>query len=301
LEPSILRLLFKKLYEKGSVMDEEAGRNKIFLQEDFISVDVLDRMSLTLDYDLQFQSGSVVPKLWHWLFFLPHVKASDTGPDGHPKTGGFIPFLEGLDRRMWAGSRFRFHNDLVAGQRAERKSFIKDVTFKEGRSGKLGFVLVEHRISQKGRLILTEEDDIVYKQAPKSNATVASINEGLKAPANKAQWSDAIRPDPVLLFKYSALTFNGHRIHYDRDFCKEEFGYPGLVVHGPLIATLLIELVRKELPYAKISEYSFRAKGPIFDFQSFKVEGFKDDDQVFLWAVNQDGFETMAARAKIEI
>lgn len=281
-------------------MDEEVGRKEI-LQEDFISVDVLNRMSLTLDYNLQFESRSMTPKLWHWLFFLPHVKASDTGHDGHPKTGGFIPFLESLDRRMWAGSRFWFHNDLIAGQRAEKRSVIKDVTFKEGRSGKLGFVLVEHRISQDGRLVLIEEDDIVYKQAPKSTSTVASINEGLKAPANKAQWSDTIRPNPVLLFKYSALTFNGHRIHYDRDFCREEFGYPGLVVHGPLIATLLIELVRKELPYAKVTEYSFRAKGPIFDFQSFRVEGCRDKDQVFLWAVNEDGFETMAAQAKIEM
>jgi 3-methylfumaryl-CoA hydratase len=281
-------------------MDEKIEQKEI-LQEDFITVDVLNRMSLTLDYDLRFEPGSVVPKLWYWLFFLPHVKASDTGPDGHPKTGGFIPSLEGLDRRMWAGSRFWFHSDLIAGQKAEKKSVVKEVTFKEGRSGKLGFVLVEHQVSQNGKLVLTEEHDIVYKQAPKSNTTIASINEGLKSYENKAQWSDMIRPNPVLLFKYSALTFNGHRIHYDRDFCREEFGFPGLVVHGPLIATLLIELVRKRLPSARISEYSFRAKGPIFDFQEFRVEGSQEHDQVLLWAVNKDGFETMTAQVKIEI
>jgi len=273
---------------------------KEIVQEDFISIDVLNRMSLTLDYDVQFEPGAVVPKLWHWLFFLPHVKTSETGADGHPKTGGFIPALDGLNRRMWAGSRLWFHSDLKAGQRAERKSVVKNVTLKQGQTGKLGFVEVEHQVSQNGRLVLTEEHDIVYKQAPKSAITVASVNKGLKPPEKAAQWSNTIRPNPVLLFRYSALTFNGHRIHYDRDYCKDEFGFPGLVVHGPLIATLLIELVRKNLPSARIIEYSYRAKAPIFDFQAFKVEGCRDNAQVFLWAVNPDGLETMTALASIK-
>jgi 3-methylfumaryl-CoA hydratase len=280
-------------------MDEKFEPREI-LQEDFISVDVLNRMSLALDYDLRFEPGAVVPKLWHWLFFLPQVKASDTGTDGHPKTGGFIPALEGLDRRMWAGSRFWFHSDLRAGQQAQKKSVLKNVTLKQGRSGKLGFVLVVHQVSQNGRRVLTEEHDIVYKAAPQSATTVASVNKGLKPPEKAAQWSDTIRPNPVLLFRYSALTFNGHRIHYDRDFCRKEFGFPGLAVHGPLIATLLIELVRKNLPFARITEYAFRAQGPIFDFQTFTVEGCRENTQVFLWAVNPDGFETMTALAKLE-
>jgi 3-methylfumaryl-CoA hydratase len=269
------------------------------VQEDVIAVDALNRMSLTLDYDLRFEPGAVVPKLWHWLFFLPQVKASDTGADGHPRTGGFIPALEGLDRRMWAGSRFWFHGDLVAGRTAVRKSMVKSVTRKQGRSGNLGFVLVEHRVFQDGRPVLTEEHDIVYKQAPPLAATVAAVSAGLKPPEKAAQWSDTIRPNPVLLFRYSALTFNGHRIHYDRDFCREEFGFPGLAVHGPLIATLLIELVRKNLPSARVSEYAFRAHGPIFDFQTFQVEGCRENDQVLLWAVNPDGLAAMTARARI--
>ena len=273
---------------------------KEIVQEDFITVDVLNRMSLTLDYDLRFAPGAVVPKLWHWLFFLPHVKTSDTGTDGHPKTGGFIPALEGLDRRMWAGSRFWFHNDLKAGQPAEKRSVVKNVTLKQGRSGKLGFVLVAHQVFQDSRRVLTEEHDIVYKQVPPSAVSVASVNEGLKPPEKAAQWSETFRPNPVLLFRYSALTFNGHRIHYDRDYCREAFGFPGLAVHGPLIATLLIELVRKNLPSARITEYAFRAKGPIFDFQTFKVEGCRENDQVFLWTVNPDGLETMTALAKLE-
>ncbi|MGE5255789.1 MAG: MaoC family dehydratase N-terminal domain-containing protein [Hyphomicrobiales bacterium] len=279
---------------------DEIFEPKEIVQDDFISVEVLNRMSLTLDYDMRFEPGAVVPKLWHWLFFLPQVKASDTGADGHPKTGGFIPALQGLDRRMWAGSRFWFHADLRAGQQAERKSVVRKVTRKEGKTGKLGFVLVEHQLSQNGRLVLTEEHDIVYKQAPTSPVTVASVNAGLKRPEKAAQWSDTIQPNPVLLFRYSALTFNAHRIHYDRDYCREEFGFPGLAVHGPLIATLLIELVRKNLPSSRVIEYSFRAQGPIFDFQTFKVEGCRDDAQVFLWAVNPDGLEAMTARASLE-
>ena len=276
------------------------NKNEEISQTDYISTDVLNRMSLTLDYDLTFDTGDIVPKLWHWLFFLPHVKASEEGTDGHPETGGFIPSIEGLDRRMWAGSRFRFHNDLHASKYARKTSRVVSVTEKPGRSGRLGFVLVRHEVYQDDRHVLSEEHDIVYKQAPKSETTVDKVNATLSAPAKTAQWSETIKPNPVLLFKYSALTFNGHRIHYDRDFCKNDFGFPGLVVHGPLIATLLIELIRKNMPDARVLEYSFRIKGPIFDFQTFKVEGCREGDVVSLWAVNNSGLETVSARAGIK-
>jgi 3-methylfumaryl-CoA hydratase len=272
---------------------------KRIAQEDYLSADVLNRMSLTLDYDLTFEEEAVVPKLWHWLFFLPHVKASEAGDDGHPKTGGFIPAIKGLDRRMWAGSRFWFHDDFYAGRNARKESEIISVQEKEGRSGRLGFVLARHEYYQDDRHLVTEEHDIVYKQAPKSDTTVESVNAVLRKPTRTAQWSETHRPDSTLLFKYSALTFNGHRIHYDRDFCKKDFGFPGLVVHGPLMATLLMELVRKNLPDAKVLEFSFRAKGPVFDFQSFKVEGCREEGDVYLWIVNEDGFETMSAIAKV--
>jgi 3-methylfumaryl-CoA hydratase len=200
---------------------------------------------------------------------------------------------------MWAGSRFWFHNELYASKYAQKKSRIVSVTEKEGRSGKLGFVLVNHEVYQDDHHILSEEHDIVYKQAPKSETTVGKVNATLSAPTKTAQWSETIKPNPVLLFKYSALTFNGHRIHYDRDFCKNDFGFPGLVVHGPLMATLLIELIRKNMPDTKVLEYSFRIKGPIFDFQTFKVEGCRKGDIVSLWAVNDSGLETVSAQAKI--
>jgi len=276
------------------------SKNEEISQTDYISTDVLNRMSLTLDYDLTFDTGDIVPKLWHWLFFLPHVKASEEGTDGHPKTGGFIPSIEGLDRRMWAGSRFRFHNDLHASKYARKTSRVVSVTEKQGRSGRLGFVLVRHEVYQDDRHVLSEAHDIVYKQAPKSETTVDKVNATLSAPTKTAQWSETIKPNPVLLFKYSALTFNGHRIHYDRNFCKNEFGFPGLVVQGPLIATLLIELIRKNMPNARVREYSFRIKGPIFDFQTLKVEGCREGDVVSLWAVNDSGLETVSARAGIK-
>jgi len=275
------------------------NKNEEITQTDYIATDVLNRMSLTFDYDLTFDSGDIVPKLWHWLFFLPHVKASEEGIDGHPKTGGFIPRIEGLDRRMWAGSRFWFHNELYTSKYAQKKSRVVSVTEKEGRSGKLGFVLVRHEYYQDDRHILSEEHDIVYKPAPESETTVAGVNATLDTPTRTAQWSETIKPNPVLLFKYSALTFNAHRIHYDRDFCKNDFGFPGLVVHGPLIATLLIELLRKNLPDTRVLEYSFRIKGPIFDFQTFKLEGCREGDRVSLWALNDSGLETFSAQARI--
>jgi 3-methylfumaryl-CoA hydratase len=281
-------------------MEHMIDKSKEISQTDYISTDVLNRMSLTLDYDSTFDDGDIVPKLWHWLFFLPQVKASEEGIDGHPKTGGFIPNIEGLDRRMWAGSRFWFHNELYASKYAQKKSKILSVTEKEGRSGKLGFVLVRHEYYQDDRHILSEEHDIVYKQAPESETTVARVNASLSAPAKTAQWSEIIRPGPVLLFKYSALTFNGHRIHYDRDFCKSNFGFPGLVVQGPLVATLLIELIRKNMTDARVLEYSFRIKGPIFDFQTFKIQGCRQEEAVSLWAVNDSGYETISAQARIK-
>ena len=272
---------------------------KTLYNEDFIAPGPLNRMSFTLNDDTRFSDGHPVPKLWHWLFFLPDFKTAEAGPDGHAKTGGFIPAMEGLDRRMWAGSRLEFHNDLICGRHARRASYIKQVNRKTGRSGELGFVTVVHEITQNARPVLTEEHDIVYKKAPRQPVTEASVNAGL-SPAEKAPlWSQTIRPDPLLLFRYSALTFNGHRIHYDRDFCKADFGFPGLVVHGPLIATLMIELVRKHLPEADIRHYAFRAKGPVFDFQTFTVQGCRQDDTVDLWTANPGGFATMSAKALI--
>jgi 3-methylfumaryl-CoA hydratase len=161
------------------------------------------------------------------------------------------------------------------------------------------FILVRHEYYQDNRHILSEEQDIVYKPPPESDFTVADVNSRLSPPHYTAQWSETIEPNPIMLFKYSALTYNSHRIHYDREYCRNIFGFPGLVVQGPLIATLLIELIRKKIPGAKVLEYSFRIKAPIFDFQEFKIEGFHKNDFIYLWAINDSGLETFSALARI--
>jgi len=189
-------------------------------------------LSATLDRDDPAPAaGTAVPPLWHWLYFLPHARQSEIGPDGHPKRGGFLPPVP-LPRRMWAGGRLRWDaaNPLCVGQTVQRQSTIQSVKHKAGRSGELLFVLVEHRFSNENGLALTEEHDIVYRSA-------AQPGEAAPAPQTppmdgQAAWSRTITADAVVLFRYSALTFNGHRIHYDRQYVTEVEGYPGLIVHG---------------------------------------------------------------------
>src|SRR6185295_18675265 len=209
--------------------------------------------------------------LWHWLYFLPIYRISKSGPDGHPTRGEFLPPVP-LPRRMWAGSRFEFHRPLRVGSSMSRVSQIGDVTGKEGRSGPLVFVTVRHTISDGEGVALTEEHDIVYRENARPGDSPPPPQ---LAPVN-AEWSREINPDPVLLFRYSALTFNSHRIHYDRRYVTEVEGYQGLVVHGPLIATLLIDLLRRNLLHATVARFAFRAMRPLFDIAPFQVCGQPD-------------------------
>lgn len=240
--------------------------------------------------------GDALPPLWHWLFFVPRPKRSEIGPDGHAARGGFLPPVA-LPRRMWAGSRLTWLDDLRVGDDVERTSTVKDVTAKSGKSGDLVFVLVEHRLSTPRGLALVEEHDIVYREAPAPGAVAP------KPPAARTDeaWSLRIEPDDVLLFRYSALTFNGHRIHYDRRYVTEVEGYPGLIVHGPLIATLLIELLRANRPDARLATFAFRAVSPLFDIAPFTVCGKPADDgkTIDLWARNADGGLAMQATATL--
>src|ERR1035437_8696083 len=183
---------------------------------------------------------TVLPPLWHWLYFLPQQRQSELGPDGHAKRGGFLPPVP-LPRRMWAGGRLQWlpENPIVVGDAVQRISCIESVTHKAGRTGDLLFVLVKHQVHNAKGLALTEEHDIVYRAAAQSDDPVPPPIAAEKG----AAWQREIIPDDVLLFRYSALTFNGHRIHYDRRYVTEVEGYPGLMVHGPLLATLLLDLV----------------------------------------------------------
>lgn len=258
-------------------------------------------LSATLDRDDPTPTaGDPLPLLWHWLYFLPRHPESDLDEDGHVRRGGFLPPVP-LPRRMYAGGRVEVHAPLHVGDRVRRLSRIVDVTQKDGRSGPLVFVRVRHQISSQGGLALIEDHDIVYRDLPKDAeaATRPSTGRG-RADPEDAEWEREIRPDEVLLFRYSALTFNGYRIHYDRRFATDVQGYPGLVVHAPLVATLLADLLRRHLPQADVSSFVFRAARPLFDGTPFFVCGRPSDDRsVTLWARESNGMIAFEATALI--
>ncbi len=241
-------------------------------------------------------AGTPLPALWHWLYFLPVHRQSDIGPDGHAKRGGFLPPVP-LPRRMWAGSQFTFHKPLCVGDALERTSTIADVTEKTGRTGTLVFVKVRHEVRRQGEsdIALTEFHDIVYREAVKPD----DVMPVPKAAPATAAWEKRWVPDDVLLFRYSALTFNGHRIHYDRNYVTEVEGYPGLIVHGPMVATLLLDLLRYQMRDAELLRYEFRAVRPLFDINPFFVCGEPQPDgkTIHLWAKDHEGWLTMQATA----
>ena len=239
-----------------------------------------------------YADGVALPPLWHWLHFLPIFKLQDAGYDGHPALGGFLPPVP-LPRRMWAGSRLRLNAPLRIGEVVEKTSTVTRVDHKAGRSGDLVFVTVRHVY---GDARIEEEHDIVYRDAPLPDAPVP---EPVAAPVG-SDFSRDVVPDPVLLFRYSALTFNGHRIHYDQPFCTGTEGYPGLVVHGPLLATLLLDLLRRQMPDAVVREFEFRAMAPVFDTAAFSVHGASVEGGFRLWIRRADGALAMDAKAVVE-
>jgi 3-methylfumaryl-CoA hydratase len=253
-------------------------------------------LSATLDRDDPAPAaGGPVPPLWHWLYFTPLARQSEIGADGHPRRGGFLPPVA-LPRRMWAGGRLDFHDPLRVGDEATRVSRIASVDVKQGRSGTLVFVTVHHDISTGRGPAIHEEHDIVYRDHPQP---------GLAGPAaQRARTDEAfsrhVEPDPVLLFRYSALTFNGHRIHYDRPYVTQVEGYPGLIVHGPLIATLLLDLLRRNAPGRAVRCFAFRAVRPVFDIHPFSVCGrIEADGRAHLWTRDHEGLLTMEASAQL--
>ena len=254
-------------------------------------------LAATLDHPpAPLPPGTPLPPLWHWLYFRPLHRGSEIGPDGHARRGGFLPPVP-LPRRMWAGSALAFHAPLRVGDTVERRSSIDSVTSKSGRSGALVFVKVRHELRCNGAEApaLVEFHDIVYRAA---KALGDAEPPPVAAPTD-ADWRREIVPDEVLLFRYSALTFNGHRIHYDRRYVTGVEGYPGLVVHGPLIATLLLDLLRREAPQAEVSAFRFKAVRPTVDGHPFTVNGRRDGDSVRLWAQDHEGWLTMEATATV--
>ena len=269
------------------------GRSE--MARDIVTAGLVDRLEATLDSGVR-RDGAALRPLGHWCLFLPQTPQSQIGTDGHAVRGGFLPPVHHLPRRMWAGSRLTFHGDMHIGMAVERRSIISLVTRKQGASGELIFVTVRHEISQAGgTLLVSEEHDIVYRGA--MGAAVKLSGETAQA----GMWRRELVPDAVLLFRYSALTFNGHRIHYDRPYVTEVEGYPGLIVHGPLIATLLLDLVHRHMPGAAITAYSFRALSPVFEGAILSLNGLPPDGEglIKLWACTDDGRVAMRAEAHI--
>ena len=267
-------------------------------RSDWINPNHVAALSATLDRDDAFpQAGEAVAPGLHWTLFPPLARQSELGPDGHAKKGGFLPPVT-LPRRMWAGGRLQFHQPLKVGEKVARRSVIERVEEKHGKSGHLVFVTVRHILSAANGPAIEEEHDIVYREAPAADAPPPP-------PAEKAAagpWCRQIVPDDVLLFRYSALTFNGHRIHYDRRYVTEVEGYAGLVVHGPLLATMLLDLLRSELPAAKVTRFQFKAVRPTLDLHPFHLNAqpSADGKSVRLWAEDHEGWLTMQASAEID-
>ncbi len=248
-------------------------------------------------------AGSPIPAVWHWLYFLPLYQQSEAGPDGHPQRGGFMPPIA-LPRRMWAGSQITFSQPLRVGDRIRRDSTIVSINEKSGRTGSLIFVKVRHQIyrNDEAEAAIDEQHDIVYRPAasPKDRpvAPVTAPPAGL--------WERSVHGDELMLFRYSALTFNGHRIHYDRSYVTAVEGYPGLIVHGPLIATLLLDGLRHQFPDAIVTHFEFKAIRPTFDINRFSICGAplsdanRPDGKTFhLWAKDHEGWLTMDASVVI--
>ncbi|MFO1433729.1 MAG: MaoC family dehydratase N-terminal domain-containing protein [Candidatus Competibacteraceae bacterium] len=253
--------------------------------QDHIYPTPIKALALTLNYkDFEVKEGNVLPEIWYWLYFLPIVSMAEVGTDGHPKRGGFLPPIT-LERRMWASSRFKFHQDLIIGEAISKKSEILKISEKTGKTGSMIFVTVKHSIQSERGVAVEEEQDIVYLPMP----TKFVQPEPNPVPAN-LDWKEPYPIDPVLLFRFSALTFNGHKIHYDLHYATEVEKYPGLVVHGPLQALLLFESAKQHNPGRKPATYKFRGVRPVFEFDRVSICGKANSDGGHdIYTANTDG------------
>lgn len=249
----------------------------------------------TFDRDVPFPlEGETAPLGLHWALFPPLARGAELGDDGHARTGNFLPPVP-LPRRMWAGSRLRFHRPLKVGARVDRRSVVSLIVEKGSRSGPLIFVTVHHALTSNGELAIEEDQDLVYREMSSPAA------DRPRDPLPTAAWRRTVDPHETLLFRFSALTFNGHRIHYDRRYAEEIEGYAGLVVHGPLIATLLLQLLVERKPDQTVTRFEFKAIRPTLDIAPFDIHGAPTEDPnvVRLWSTNARAEKAVEAEAWI--
>lgn len=281
--------------EEPQTIDEEFLRTWIGREElatDVVSTDLGRKFSATFGHQDSPSEGKLAPRLIHFCLTPPVIATNLLGEDGHPRKGGFLPPVP-LPRRMWAGSRLVFHGDLRVGDVVSRVSRIVDVAVKEGRSGTLCFVTVEHKIDVAGVLRIEEIQNIVYRQAAGSRDGDPSTSSEVKA---SGIYSQPVSVSIPLLFRYSALTFNGHRIHYDRRYATEVEQYPGLVVHGPLQATLLLNYAT-ELRGISPAQFRFRGVSPLFDHDKIQLHASEEGEGMKLWTARENGQVGMSAEA----
>jgi 3-methylfumaryl-CoA hydratase len=275
--------------------------------------------------------GDPIPPLWHWLYFLDRPATSELGPDGHPAAGHFMPPIP-QRRRMYAGGRASYTGAFRCGDEITRRSELADATVKQGRTGELLFVTVRSVFTRAGAVIATEEQDVVYRSGPPAargsagppgRSETAGLGagdsagprgpseaaglaagdsagpRGFNGAAGPAPWQIQIVPDPVLLFRFSALTYNAHRIHYDADYATGVEGHPGLVVHGPLLALLCFELPRRQAPRQRVTQLSFRARSPVYVGQRCTVTGGPRDDGCTMQVAGPDGAVALTAEGRL--
>ena len=248
------------------------------------------------------KNPNVLPHLYHWFYFLPIVDGKEIAEDGHPQKGSFLPPIP-FPKRMWAGGRLEFLNSIHINQEIRRESEILNIDFKQGKSGDMYFVTVKHSIYADNQLAIIEEHDIIYREVtsqvqPQVTTNQAPLSQSLEE--RHYSFKSHFPIDEVTLFRYSAITFNGHRIHYDRPYATQVEGYPGLIVHGPLLATLLLHTFKKENPNKEITRFEFRAVNPVFDFNGFYICGDVQTEHAELWIEKEQGQICMKAKATFE-
>jgi hydroxyacyl-ACP dehydratase HTD2-like protein with hotdog domain len=273
-------------------MGFEAYLGKTESRSDIVLPVMAQALAATVDVAVP---ARVLPALWHWTLFQDWLPPAALGPDGHPKRGGFLPPLHDLPRRMWAGGRVSFPGDLWVGDSVTRTSTIARIEEKDGGSGRLVFVTVRHEISSPRGLAISEEQDIVYR-----GTSGAAVKDAAPSPPPpQGAWTRLVQGDPLLLFRYSALTGNSHRIHYDLEYVKGVEGYPGLLVHGPLQATWLADMVGRGVPGARIAQFSYRGQRPAFHMKPMTLLGWIDCGAIRLESRDHTGAVCMAARAEL--
>lgn len=277
-----------------SFLQTWVGRQEV--RDDVITLAPVARLSATLDHpEPRSKQGEPLPECWHWLYFQPDACTADIAVDGHPHRGTFLPPVP-LPRRMWAGSELIFHAPLLVGDEVRRVSVVEAVDLKSGSTGPLVFVTLIHKLYARDMLCVEEKQTLVYRSEQK--VLVHAEKPDATAPVG-SKWSRVISPSPVLLFRYSALTFNSHRIHYDRDYAINSEGYAGLVVQGPLTATLLLDLVHRQQPEARLATFQFRGLRPLFDTLPFTLVGSATEEGIELSAVDASGAIAMKASAQL--